>query len=191
MWTPCWQKALSQRCGAQVSSRHRLTYLSLISLLPPPSSCLPLNTPLIYITSLFSLFTHFTHHYLQEEVQATHGKVLTTLKTVSSHSLSPHSFIHLQEEVQATHDKILTTLNTEFELGKAYVAKKKDWLASHWEGFMSPAQLSRIRNTGLFQGLCFEKGIRSEDSETRSRGSFWSCTFLHFPSSPNTVAVWG
>ena len=24
----------------------------------------------------------------------------------------------------------------------------KDWLASHWQGFMSPAQLSRIRNTG-------------------------------------------
>ena len=27
--------------------------------------------------------------------------------------------------------------------------QQKDWLASHWHGFMSPAQLSRSRNTGV------------------------------------------
>ncbi|KAM1263351.1 hypothetical protein ACFXTH_028365 [Malus domestica] len=26
--------------------------------------------------------------------------------------------------------------------------KKRDWLASHWSGFKSPEQISRIRNTG-------------------------------------------
>jgi hypothetical protein len=30
--------------------------------------------------------------------------------------------------------------------------KLQDWLASHWQGFMSPAQLSRIRNTGGLVG---------------------------------------
>ena len=31
-------------------------------------------------------------------------------------------------------------------------ASKKDWLASHWMGFYSPAQMSRIRNTGAGGG---------------------------------------
>jgi 2-oxoglutarate dehydrogenase E1 component len=57
-----------------------------------------------------------------------------------------------QEEVDGIHSKITQILNEEFEASKSYVPKKKDWLASHWEGFMSPAQLSRIRNTGEHPG---------------------------------------
>lgn len=47
------------------------------------------------------------------------------------------------------YDKIMATLNTAFDAAKDYKPQKKDWLASHWHGFMSPAQLSRIRNTGV------------------------------------------
>ena len=47
------------------------------------------------------------------------------------------------------HDKIQTTLSAAFDMGKDYKPAARDWLASHWEGFMSPAQLSRIRNTGV------------------------------------------
>lgn len=54
-----------------------------------------------------------------------------------------------QAEVDAIHKKISSILDTEFEGAKSYVPSKKDWLASHWEGFMSPAQMSRIRNTGV------------------------------------------
>lgn len=54
-----------------------------------------------------------------------------------------------QAEVNDIHAKISSTLDVEFEGAKSYKPSKKDWLASHWEGFMSPAQLSRIRNTGV------------------------------------------
>jgi len=64
-----------------------------------------------------------------------------------------------KEEVKTTHDKILATLNTEFDAGKSYVPKKKDWLASHWQGFMSPAQLSRIRNTGVHEQVLRQVGM--------------------------------
>lgn len=56
----------------------------------------------------------------------------------------------MQEEVAGIHAKVQEILNREFEAAKSYVPQKKDWLASHWEGFMSPAQKSRIRNTGGF-----------------------------------------
>ncbi|GIL90737.1 hypothetical protein Vretimale_15815 [Volvox reticuliferus] len=54
-----------------------------------------------------------------------------------------------KEEVRAIHDKVQTLLNDAFEAAKDYRPQKKDWLASHWHGFMSPAQMSRIRNTGV------------------------------------------
>lgn len=51
--------------------------------------------------------------------------------------------------VRAIHDNIQAKLNEAFDAAKDYQPKAKDWLASHWQGFMSPAQLSRIRNTGV------------------------------------------
>ncbi|KAF8071292.1 ogdh [Scenedesmus sp. PABB004] len=52
-------------------------------------------------------------------------------------------------QVRAVHDRVQEILNTEYEAGRSYRPSAKDWLASHWQGFMSPAQLSRIRNTGV------------------------------------------
>lgn len=51
-------------------------------------------------------------------------------------------------QVRAVHDRIQEILNTEYENSRNYRPSTKDWLASHWKGFMSPVQLSRIRNTG-------------------------------------------
>ena len=39
-------------------------------------------------------------------------------------------------------------LQEEFELAKDYTPVENDWLSSVWEGFKTPAQRSRIRNTG-------------------------------------------
>jgi hypothetical protein len=50
------------------------------------------------------------------------------------------------------HDRVQDILNTEYEASRSYRPSTKDWLASHWQGFMSPAQLSRIRNTGAGLG---------------------------------------
>ena len=52
------------------------------------------------------------------------------------------------------HDRVQGLLATEFDAAKDYKPSAKDWLASHWHGFLSPAQMSRIRNTGT-RGVCF------------------------------------
>lgn len=54
-----------------------------------------------------------------------------------------------KDEIKAIHDNIQRLLNAEFDGAKEYKPSAKDWLASHWSGFKSPAQLSRIRNTGV------------------------------------------
>jgi hypothetical protein len=51
-------------------------------------------------------------------------------------------------QVRGVHDRVQEILNTEYEASRSYRPTTKDWLASHWQGFMSPAQMSRIRNTG-------------------------------------------
>lgn len=56
--------------------------------------------------------------------------------------------LHPQDQIKATTDKITATLGIEFDAASSYTPQAKDWLASHWTGFRSPAQLSRIRNTG-------------------------------------------
>ncbi|KAJ8760315.1 hypothetical protein K2173_011868 [Erythroxylum novogranatense] len=54
-----------------------------------------------------------------------------------------------QETIDRIHKKVSSILNEEFVKSKDYIPQKKDWLASHWSGFKSPEQLSRIRNTGV------------------------------------------
>lgn len=41
-------------------------------------------------------------------------------------------------------------MSDEFEKAKTYQSEPSDWLASKWGGFKSPAQISKIRNTGVF-----------------------------------------
>lgn len=57
-------------------------------------------------------------------------------------------------QVQRIHDRIQTIMNEQFEKAHEYKPNAKDWLASHWEGFMSPAQMSKIRNTGAPEAQC-------------------------------------
>lgn len=52
-------------------------------------------------------------------------------------------------QVRGVHDRVQEILNSEYEASRSYRPTTKDWLASHWQGFMSPAQMSRIRNTGV------------------------------------------
>lgn len=63
-----------------------------------------------------------------------------------------------EAEVKAIHDKVLSILDAEFAAAKDYKPKPSDWLASHWTGFKSPAQMSRIRNTGVPHDMLLEVG---------------------------------
>jgi 2-oxoglutarate dehydrogenase E1 component len=60
--------------------------------------------------------------------------------------------------VRETHDRVQQKLAEAFEASRDYKPRAKDWLASHWEGFMSPAQMSRIRNTGVKHDLLLSVG---------------------------------
>ena len=53
-----------------------------------------------------------------------------------------------KEDIDKMLTKVNSILNEEFLASKDYVPKRRDWLSSHWSGFKSPEQLSRIRNTG-------------------------------------------
>lgn len=64
------------------------------------------------------------------------------------------------EEVKAVHDKVTRILNEEFDNAKNYVPKARDWLSSHWAGFKSPDQLSRIRNTGVKIDILKQVGMK-------------------------------
>jgi hypothetical protein len=58
-----------------------------------------------------------------------------------------------EEEVSAVQNRVHRILQEEFDMAKEYVPKEDDWLSNVWAGFKTPAQLSRIRNTGLFLAL--------------------------------------
>ena len=63
-----------------------------------------------------------------------------------------------KEDVRGVSDRVQQTLHNAFEAAKDYKPKKTDWLSSVWEGFMSPVQHSRIRNTGVPMELLKEVG---------------------------------
>jgi len=54
-----------------------------------------------------------------------------------------------KEGVQKLHDIAIAEYSTGFDAGKSYKHSTSDWLESRWEGFKSPAQMARIRNTGV------------------------------------------
>lgn len=51
-------------------------------------------------------------------------------------------------EVRDVHNRVQTIMQEEFDAAKDYRPSEDEWLSNVWEGFKSPAQLSRIRNTG-------------------------------------------
>ncbi|MEW5306228.1 MAG: hypothetical protein WDW36_008709 [Sanguina aurantia] len=70
------------------------------------------------------------------------------------------------EFISDLHKRILGLLEEAMEGSKEYTPQKRDWLASHWEGFMSPAQISRIRNTGVANDLLKTVGVAITDLPT-------------------------
>ncbi|KAM1370992.1 hypothetical protein ACFX2F_041393 [Malus domestica] len=54
-----------------------------------------------------------------------------------------------KEDIERIQNKVNSILNEELLASKDYVPQKRDWLASHWSGFKSPEQISRIQNTGV------------------------------------------
>ncbi|PHT54347.1 2-oxoglutarate dehydrogenase, mitochondrial [Capsicum baccatum] len=63
-----------------------------------------------------------------------------------------------KDDVEKIQNKINTILNEEFVASKDYVPQKRDWLSAFWSGFKSPAQLSRVRNTGVKPEILKEVG---------------------------------
>jgi 2-oxoglutarate dehydrogenase E1 component len=83
---------------------------------------------------------------LRLQVPSEHGHAGLYALRVQAHD---HNQLCLScVQVRGVHDRVQDILNTEYEASRSYRPSTKDWLASHWQGFMSPAQLSRIRNTG-------------------------------------------
>lgn len=63
--------------------------------------------------------------------------------------------------VDRIHAGIQTRLSEAFEKSRDpnFKSTAKEWLANYWTGFMSPAQLSRIRNTGVRMELLKSAGL--------------------------------
>ena len=64
-----------------------------------------------------------------------------------------------QDQVKSIQDRTSSILSSEFEAAKDYTPSKKDWLSSHWTGFHSPLQMSRIRNTGVPANMLKQVGL--------------------------------
>lgn len=83
------------------------------------------------------------------------------MQVIKKHTNSHHKYsrklldegVINEEDLRNIHNKIQSILQEEFDAGKDFVPKDTDWLSSVWSGFMSPAQLSRIRNTGVSLGM--------------------------------------
>lgn len=54
-----------------------------------------------------------------------------------------------QADIEAIQARCMAAYNQGHEESKVYQPKTSDWLESVWKGFKSPAQLSRIKNTGV------------------------------------------
>jgi len=85
----------------------------------------------------------FTQPLMYKVIQQ-HPSALTkySAKLVNEGIITPEDFVSMKE-------KINNIMEEEFTASKDYVPKQRDWLASHWQGFKSPDQLSRIADTGL------------------------------------------
>jgi 2-oxoglutarate dehydrogenase E1 component len=85
----------------------------------------------------------FTQPLMYKVIQQ-HPSALTKYiaKLVNEGIITPEDFVSMKE-------KINNIMEEEFTASKDYVPKQRDWLASHWQGFKSPDQLSRIADTGL------------------------------------------
>lgn len=81
-----------------------------------------------------------------------------TLRTYQSHLIAEGTVT--KEEVESIHKMVNSTLEKDFEAAKTWVTPKNDWLSSKWAGFLSPNQLSRIRQTGYPKEKLREIGLK-------------------------------
>lgn len=68
--------------------------------------------------------------------------------------------ICIPKELDDIKKYINNILENEFQASKTYEPHKSDWLSSRWKGFLSPKQLSRIRQTGYNSEKLREIGIK-------------------------------
>jgi 2-oxoglutarate dehydrogenase complex dehydrogenase (E1) component-like enzyme len=81
---------------------------------------------------------------------------LCDIQVIKKHTNAHQKYVHkllaegvvTEDEVREVHNRIQGILQEEFELAKDHRVREQEWLSSVWSGFNSPAQRSRIRNTG-------------------------------------------
>eukprot|EP01041_Mallomonas_annulata_P010258 gene10258-21403_t len=66
-------------------------------------------------------------------------------------------------EIKEIRSMVTKTLEKEFEASKTWVTQPSDWLSSKWKGFLSPKNLSRIRETGVNVDRLKEIGLKSTE----------------------------
>lgn len=84
--------------------------------------------------------------YTQPQLYERISKHPDTLKVFEQQLLAEGSVS--KAEVENVHKMVNTTLENDFVAAKTWTTPPGDWLSSKWSGFMSPRQLSRIRETG-------------------------------------------
>lgn len=64
-----------------------------------------------------------------------------------------------QEECDEIRQFTMDSYESDLVAAKTYTKKEDDWLSSKWEGFKSPAQMSRIRPTGVDKEVLRQIGV--------------------------------
>jgi len=74
-----------------------------------------------------------------------------------------NSGVATKEELKEIKDFVMSEYNGAFERSKDYPLASLDenWLSARWKGFKGPAQLSRIRATGIHKDRLTEIGLKS------------------------------
>ena len=86
---------------------------------------------------------HFTQPSLYQKID----KHPTTLDVFESRLIKEGTLT--KAECDEIRKFTVESYEKDFEASKTYESKASDWLASKWEGFKSPKQQSRIRDTGV------------------------------------------
>jgi 2-oxoglutarate dehydrogenase E1 component len=96
--------------------------------------------------------------YTQPLLYSKISKHPDTLNVYGKHLLSEGSFA--QPELDEVKKYVNSILDAEFDASKTWTTPASDWLSSKWSGFLSPRQLSRIRETGVNVNKLRDIGIK-------------------------------
>lgn len=96
--------------------------------------------------------------YTQPVLYRNINKHSDTLSVYRKQLISEGTFV--ENELKEVEKSVDTILESEFEASKTWTTPPSDWLSSHWSGFLSPRQLSRIRETGVNVDKLREIGIK-------------------------------